>query len=76
MTPNKIGQKAIFHTPLPGENPETVFEVVGIYPEWEQVFKDGTKQTYKAKADISPVEWKYTFRPIQSVLLEDLIIIE
>ena len=68
------GQEVKFHTPLPDENPNTVYEIMNIYPEWEQKFKDGTSQIYKAKADISPVQWKYKFRPIQCVLLDDLTI--
>ena len=65
MRPNKIGQVARFHTPLPDENPDQLYVVLEI--------KEGDE---RPRADIKALNTGLSFPPINTVLLDDLEVVE
>lgn len=65
MRPNKIGQIAKFHTPLPGEDPNQLYVVLEIIEDVE-----------RPRADIKALKTGISFVPINTVLLNDLEIVE
>ena len=65
MKPNKIGQVAKFHTPLPDENPNQLYVVLEIIEDDE-----------RPRADIKALNTGLSFPPINTVKLDDLEVIE
>ncbi len=65
MRPNKIGQAVKFHTPLSGENPDQLYVVLEIIEDDE-----------KPRADIKALNTGLSFSPINTVLLDDLEVVE
>jgi hypothetical protein len=65
MRPNKIGQVAKFHTPLPDENPDQLYVVLGIKEDDE-----------RPRADIKALNTGLSFPPINTVLLDNLEVVE
>ena len=65
MIPNKIGQVAKFHTPLPDENPNQLYVVL-------EIIEDGTRPI----ADIKALNTGLSFPPINTVKLDDLAVVE
>lgn len=65
MIPNKIGQVAKFHTPLPDENPNQLYVVLEI-----------KKDDERPRVDIKALNTGLSFPPINTVLLNDLEVIE
>lgn len=65
MRPNKIGQVARFHTPLPDENPDQLYVVLEIKEDDE-----------RPRADIKALNTGLSFPPINTVLLDDLVVVE
>ncbi len=65
MRPNKPGQLAKFHTPLPDENPNQLYVVLEIKEDAE-----------RSRADIKDLFTDLTFSPINTVLLDDLEVVE
>ena len=65
MRPNKIGQVAKFHTPLPDENPDQLYVVLEIKEDDE-----------RPRADIKALNTGLSFPPINTVLLDDLVVVE
>lgn len=65
MRPNKIGQIAKFHTPLPDENPDQLYVVLEIKEDNE-----------RPRADIKAIKTGLSFPPINTVLLDDLEVVE
>jgi hypothetical protein len=65
MKPEKIGQVARFHTPLPDENPDQLYVVLEIIDDVE-----------KPRADIKALNTGLSFPPLLTVLLDDLEIVE
>jgi hypothetical protein len=65
MKPNKIGQVTKFHTPLPDENPNQLYVVLEI--------NEGIERT---RAYIKALETDHTFPLINTVLLDDLEVVE
>lgn len=65
MKPNKIGQVAKFHTPLPYENPDQLYVVLEIKEDDE-----------RPRADIKALNTGLSFPPINTVLLDDLEVVE
>ena len=65
MRPNKLGQVAKFHTPLPDENPDQLYVVLEIKEDVE-----------RPRADIKALNTGLSFPPINTVLLEDLEVVE
>ncbi len=65
MRPNKIGQVAKFHTPLPDENPNQRYVVLEIKEDVE-----------RPRADIKALNTGLSFPPINTVLLDDLEVVE
>lgn len=65
MRPNKPGQLARFHTPLPDENPNQLYVVLEIKEDAE-----------RSRADIQDLFTDLTFSPINTVLLDDLEVVE
>ncbi|MBL7925748.1 MAG: hypothetical protein JNK61_02470 [Bacteroidia bacterium] len=65
MRPNKIGQVAKFHTPLPDENPDQLYVVLEIKEDDE-----------RPRADIKALNTGLSFPPINTVLLDDLEVVE
>jgi hypothetical protein len=65
MRPNKIGQVAKFHTPLPDENPNQLYVVLEIIEDDE-----------RPRADIKALNTGLSFPPINTVKLDDLEIVE
>lgn len=65
MRPNKIGQVAKFHTPLPDENPDQLYVVLEIKEDDE-----------RPRANIKALNTGLSFPPINTVLLDDLEIVE
>ena len=65
MRPNKIGQVAKFHTQLPDENPDQLYVVLEI--------KEDDK---RPRADIKALNTGLSFPPINTVLLDDLEVVE
>jgi hypothetical protein len=65
MKPNKIGQVAKFHTPLPDENPNQLYVVLEIIEDVE-----------RPRADIKALNTGLSFPPINTVSLNDLEVVE
>lgn len=65
MKPNKPGQVAKFHTPLPDESPDQLYVVLEIKEDVE-----------RPRADIKALNTGLSFPPINTVLLEDLVVVE
>ena len=65
MKPNKIGQVAKFHTPLPDENPNQLYVVLEIIEDDE-----------RPRADIKALNTGLSFPPINTVKLDDLEVVE
>jgi hypothetical protein len=65
MRPNKLGQVAKFHTPLPDENPDQLYVVLEIKEDVE-----------RPRADIKALNTGLSFPPINTVLLDDLEVVE
>ena len=65
MRPNKIGQVAKFHTPLPDENPDQLYVVLEIKEDEE-----------RPRADIKALNTGLSFPTINTVLLDDLEVVE
>lgn len=65
MRPNKIGQVAKFHTPLPDENPNQLYVVLEIIEDDE-----------RPRADIKAINTGLSFPPINTVKLDDLEVLE
>jgi hypothetical protein len=65
MIPNKIGQVAKFHTPLPDENPNQLYVVLEIKEDVE-----------RPRADIKALNTGLTFPSINTVKLSDLEVVE
>lgn len=65
MTPSKIGQVVKFHTPLPDENPDQLYVVLEIKEDGE-----------RSRADIKPLHTGLSFPPINTVRLNELIVVE
>jgi hypothetical protein len=65
MRPNKPGQVAKFHTPLPDENPNQLYVVLEIKEDVE-----------RQRADIKALNTGLSFPPINTVLLNDLEVVE
>lgn len=65
MTPNKTGQVAKFHTPLPDENPNQIYVVLEIIED-----------DIRPRADIQALNTGLPFPPINTVLLRDLEVVE
>ncbi len=65
MRPNKPGQVAKFHTPLPDENPDQLYVVLEIIADDE-----------RPRADIKALNTGLSFPPINTVKLDDLEVVE
>ena len=65
MRPNKPGQVAKFHTPLPDENPDQLYVVLEI-----------KEDTERPRADIRALNTGLSFPPVNTVLLDDLEVVE
>jgi hypothetical protein len=65
MRPNKIGQVAKFHTPLPDENPNQLYVILEIIEDDE-----------RPRADIKALNTGLSFPPINTVKLDDLEVVE
>ena len=65
MRPNKPGQVGKFHTPLPDENPNQLYVVLEIKEDVERI-----------RADIRALNTGLSFPPINTVLLDDLEVVE
>jgi hypothetical protein len=65
MRPNKTGQIAKFHTPLPDENPNQIYVVLEIIED-----------DIKPKADIQALNTGLPFPPVNTVSLNDLEVVE
>jgi hypothetical protein len=65
MRPNKPGQVAKFHTPLPDENPNQLYVVLEIKEDVE-----------RPRADIKALHTGLSFPPINTVSLSDLEVVE
>ena len=65
MGPNKIGQVAKFHTPLPDEKPNQLYVVLEIIEDDERPW-----------ADIKAFNTGLSFPPINTVKLDDLEVAE
>jgi hypothetical protein len=65
MRPNKKGQIAKFHTPLPDENPNQLYVVLEVIQDDE-----------RPRADIQALNTGLSFPPINTVRLTDLEVVE
>jgi hypothetical protein len=65
MKPNKPGQLAKFHTPLPDEDPDQLYVILEIKEDPESI-----------RADIKALNTGLAYPPINTVLLDDLEIVE
>lgn len=65
MRPNKIGQVAKFHTPLPDENPNQLYVVLEIIEDDE-----------RPRANIKALSTGLSFPPINTIKLDDLEVVE
>lgn len=65
MRPNKIGQVAKFYIPLPDESPNQLYVVLEIKEDVERL-----------RADIKALNTGLSFPPINTVLLDDLEVVE
>jgi len=61
MRPNKIGQVAKFHSPLPDENPNQLYVLLEIIEDDE-----------RPRADFKALNTGLSFPPINTVKLDDL----
>jgi hypothetical protein len=65
MRPNKIGQIAKFHKPLPDENPNQLYVILEIIEDDE-----------RPRADIKALNTGFSFPVINTVTLDDLEVVE
>jgi hypothetical protein len=65
MRPNKTGQIAKFHTPLPDENPNQIYVVLEIIED-----------DIRPKADIQALNTGLPFPPVNTVSLNDLEVVQ
>lgn len=65
MRPNKTGQVAKFHTPLPDENPNQIYVVLEILED-----------DIRPRATIQALNTNLPFPPINTVSLNDLEVVE
>jgi hypothetical protein len=65
MRPNKNGQVAKFHIPLPDENPDQLYVVIEI-----------KEVDDRPRADIKSLNTGLSFPPINTVLFDDLVVVE
>ena len=65
MSPSKEGQVVKFHTPLPSENPEQIYVILDLHENVE-----------KPRAKIQALNTGLAFPPVNTVLLEDLEVVE
>ena len=65
MKPSKAGQIAKFHSPLEGENPEQAYVVLEVHEDVE-----------RPRAKIQALNTGLSFPPVNTVLLEDLEVVE
>lgn len=65
MIPNRPGQVAKFHTVLPDKNPDQLYVVLEIKEDLE-----------RPRADIKALNTGLPFPPINTVLLDDLEVVE
>lgn len=65
MKPHKIGQIVKFHTPFPDENPDQLYVVLEIKVD-----------SYRTRADIQALGTGLSFPSINTVLLNDLEIVD
>ena len=65
MKPNKNGQIAKFHTPLPDEDPNQLYVVLEVKEDEE-----------RPRADIQALNTGLSFVPINTVSLNDLVVVE
>ncbi len=65
MRPNKNGQIAKFHTPLPDEDPNQLYIVLEVKEDEE-----------RPRADIQALNTGLSFVPINTVILNDLEVVE
>lgn len=65
MSPNKPRQVAKFHTPLPDENPDQLYVVLEM-----------KEDTERPRADIRALNIGLSFPPDNTVLLDDLKVVE
>ncbi|SDY03757.1 hypothetical protein [Flavobacterium degerlachei] len=65
MKPNKKGQVAKFHTPLTDENPNQIYVVLDIIED-----------EIRPRAEIKALNTGLAFPPINTVLLNDLEVVE
>jgi len=68
MKPTKTGQVAKFHTPLADENPDQLYVVL-------EINKDENDER-SGRALIKPLNLRLAFPPINTVKLDDLIVVE
>jgi hypothetical protein len=65
MRPNKLGQVAKYHTPLQDENQDQLYVVLEIKEDGE-----------RPRTDIKALNTGLSFPPINTVLLDDLEVVE
>lgn len=65
MRPNKTGQVAKFHKPVPDENPRQLYVVLEIKEDVE-----------RPRAEIKALNTGLSFPPINTVLLDDLEVVQ
>ena len=65
MKPTKVGQVAKFHTPLPDENPNQLYVLLEIKGD-----------DSSARVDIKALHSGFSFAPINTVRLDDLVVVE
>ena len=65
MRPNKVGQIAKFHTPLPNENADQLYVVLEVIDDSE-----------RPRADIQALNTGLSFPPINTVRLDDLEVVK
>ena len=65
MRPNKPGQVAKFHTPLPDENPNQLYVVLEIKEDVE-----------RPRSDIKALNTGLSLPPIYTVLVDDIEVVE
>lgn len=65
MRPNKLGQVAKFHIPLPDENPNQLYVVIKIKEDID-----------RPRANVKALNTGLLFAPINTVYLDDLEVVE
>lgn len=65
MKPNKVGQITKFHTPLADEDPNQFYVVLKI-----------NEDDQRSRVDIKPLNTNLSFPPINTVGLDDLVVVE